>query len=103
MALYMKAEYEDGRGVVVRIGPKTMVACERHFNLSTFEQNRYEHTFWKAWHALREAGQEDREFDEWLDVMDIVRAHVDTPENPIADEAVNPDVDPTQKAPPSDT
>lgn len=100
MGYFNKATYADGREVVVRVGPKSMVAYERQYKVSLLDYSKrsLEGTYWPVWHALRESGQEELEFDDWLGVMDSVSAHLDTPDNPIADEAVNPEPDPTQKA-----
>jgi hypothetical protein len=100
-APYQRVTYVDGREVVVRIGPKSQVAWERHWDASMLDYNRkrtMEQTFWLTWHALCEAGAETREFDEWLAVLDDFKAELDTPDNPVADEAVNQEPDPSRKA-----
>lgn len=106
MAAYMRATYVGGREVVVRVGPKSLVAFERQYQVSMLDYNRVrtlEQTYWPVWHALCEAGEEEREFDDWLGDMERVGAELDTPENPVGDEAVNPEPDPTQKAQLSET
>ena len=103
---YMKVLYEDGRETVVRIGPKTYVALERNFSISAFDYSRnrtMEQTYWLCWHALREAGKEELEFDDFLGVLEGVTSELDTPDNPVGDQAVNPEPDPTQSAQPSGT
>jgi hypothetical protein len=100
---YQRVSYVDGREVVVRVGPMSQVAWERHFNASVFDYGRkrtMEQTYWMTWHALCESNQETREFDDFLRVVDDINAEIDTPANPVADEAVNPEPDPTQKAQP---
>jgi len=106
MASYMRAIYADGHEEVVRVGPKSLVAFERQYSVSILDYNRkrtLEQTYWPVWHALREVGKEDREFDDWLGDMDKVSAEIDTPDNPVGDEAVNPEPDPTRKVQPSET
>lgn len=105
-APYQRVTYRDGREVVVRIGPLSQVAWERHFNTSVLDPMRkrtLEQGFWLTWHALCEANEETREFDDWLRVVDDYKNEIDTPENPVADEAVNPEPDPSRKAQPSGT
>lgn len=99
-APYQRVTYVDGREVVVRIGPKSQVAWERHFQKSMLDyrtSRTIEQNFWLTWHALNEAKEETREFDDWLGVIDEVKAVIDTPENPVGDEAVNPEPDPTRQ------
>jgi hypothetical protein len=102
-APYQRVTYVGGREVVVRIGPKSQVAWERHFDVSFFDRNRkrtLEQNYWLTWHALIEANEETREFDDWLAVVDDYKSELDTPENPVGDEAVNPEPDPSPKAQP---
>lgn len=106
MAAFMRVTYVDGREVVIRVGPKSLVACERHFQVSMLDFGRtrtIEQFYWPAWHALHEAGKEAREFDDWLGDLDSLKNETDTPDNPVGDEAVNPEPDPTQRAQPSGT
>lgn len=100
-AQYQRVTYVDGRQVVVRIGPKSIVAWERHFDASLLDFSRprtMEQNYWLTWHSLTEAKEETREFDDWLEVVDDYKIERDTPDNPVGDEAVNPEPDPTQKA-----
>lgn len=106
MAQYQRVTYVDGRQVVVRIGPKSLVAWERHFKVSflDFRQSKsIEQNYWLTWHSLTEAKEETREFDDWLDIVDNYQSVIDTPDNPVGDEAVNKEPDPTRKAQLSET
>lgn len=99
--MYLEVTYEDGRKETVRVGPKTQVLFERHFNISVFDYARkrtIEQTFFMAWQALEVAGQEPPDFEEFIGLIEDVRPTDDTPENPADDKAVNPEQDPTQKA-----
>lgn len=101
-APYQRVTYTDGRELVVRVGPKSQVAWERHFDMSILDyssrKRTMEQNYWLTWHALVEAGSETREFDDWLGVVNDVKSQTDTPDNPVGDEAVNPEPDPTQRA-----
>lgn len=99
-SIYLKVEYADGSERTVRVGPKAQVLYERRFDDSFFSDARIrvERQFFMAWAALDVAGDEPGEFDDWLGGIEAVRAETDTPNNPVDDRAVNPEVDPTQKA-----
>jgi hypothetical protein len=105
-SVYMRVVYTDGREKVVRIGPKTYVAFERHFSKNAYHLTTgrtMEQTYWLPWHALHEVGEEEREFDDFLSVLEDVTAQRDTPDNPVDEQAVNPEPDPSQTAQPSGT
>jgi hypothetical protein len=103
-SVYMRVTYEDGQSTVVRVGPKTQIAFERHFDVAMFKyERRLEHMYWMCWHALSQTGTEGRGFDDWLTDVDDVTYQIDTPDNPVGDEAVNPEPDPSQKAQPAET
>lgn len=100
-SFYFEVAYADGRKEVVRVGPKAQVLYERHFGTSFWtytEERRVEHLHYMTWQALQVAGQTVPEFDDWIDLVEDVSTKVDTPEDPVDDRAVNPEVDPTQKA-----
>lgn len=101
----MKVTYSDDTEVVVRVSPKAQVQFERHFGKSMFDYGmspRQEENFYLAWLALRDAKRDaPDDFDEWLDLIDDVDPVSDTPANP--NPGVNPETDPTQKAPQPET
>lgn len=103
-SVYMRVTYTDSATAVVRVGPKTQIAFERHFDVAMFNYNRrLEHTYWMCWHALHETKPDTPEFNDWLTDVDDVVYQIDTPDNPVGDEAVNPEPDPSQKAQPAAT
>lgn len=105
-SFYFEVTYTDGRKEVVRVGAKTQVLYEREFGKSFWtytEERRVEHLHWITWRALQDAGQKVAEFDSWMDLVEDLATKVDTPEDPVDDRAVNPEVDPTKKAQQPDT
>jgi hypothetical protein len=64
--------YLDGSKTEVRPSPGDIVRFERHFDMAIagLEQGaRLEHVLFLAWTALRRTGQEERDFEEFLDVV----------------------------------
>lgn len=105
-SIYLKVEYADGRMDTVRVGPKAQVLYERHFGEGFYSYSadpRTEKLYFMAWQSLELAGQKPPEFEEFLDLLEEVTVKRDTPDDPVDDEAVNPEPDPTQKAQPLDT
>ncbi|MGH6693213.1 MAG: hypothetical protein ACREF4_21300, partial [Gammaproteobacteria bacterium] len=58
--------YNDGSTVEGWAGPRAEVEVERRFDIPVEKANRNEHTYVLFWAGLFYAGQEIREFDEWL-------------------------------------
>lgn len=87
MAGKVKVTYTDGREVEVRVGPRAEVEVERKFSIAFHECEAFQHLYYAAWAALHFSGQENAEFDAFLDAIeDIVT--VEAPAEP---------VDPTRK------
>lgn len=100
-SIYFEVTYTDDRKEVVRVGPKAQVLYERHFGTSFWsfgEERRVEQMYFMAWQALECAGKTPAPFDDFLEQVEDVTSKRDTPDDPADDDAVNPEVDPTQKA-----
>jgi hypothetical protein len=70
-AMKFKVIYNDGREVEGWAGPRAEVEIERKFDISADKVSRNEHLYYLFWAGLFYAGQETREFDDWLvDVKD---------------------------------
>lgn len=61
----LRVWYLDEEPVEIRVSPYFQIQAERHFDLPMSSLNRLEHLFWMAWSALKEAGKEPRDFDEF--------------------------------------
>lgn len=58
--------YNDDTTVEGWVGPRAEVEVERKFNIAAGDATHNEHTYFLFWAALHYAGQEKREFDDWL-------------------------------------
>jgi hypothetical protein len=63
--------HADGTKATYDVSPRTIVAFERHFKMglaAAFAKDmKYEHTYWLAWEAERQAGVVVKPFDSWLE------------------------------------
>jgi hypothetical protein len=88
MATKLKVTYLDGRVVEVRTTPRGQIMTERHLKGVT-EQNKLQAAYFLAWLSLKKAGEEEAEYESWLDLIDDV-------EEATPDGEVDEDLDPTQ-------
>lgn len=105
-SIYLRVTYTDEREETVRVGPKAQVLYERNFGEGFFEYSTKPSTeklYFMAWQSLEVAGKKPPPFEDFLDTLEEVTVKRDTPDDPVDDDAVNPEVDPTQKAQRTDT
>lgn len=68
----LKVTYSDGQAVEINAGPRAQVALERNYGITLAEGRAMEHLYYLAWAALHFAGQEPKDFDEFLGRIDDV-------------------------------
>lgn len=75
--LKLKIVKADGTTQVLKVGPRVIVAFERHFKAGygkALEERRMEHFLWLAWESERVAGLTPQPFDEWINQVDDIEA-----------------------------
>lgn len=72
MKLRIAISYADGRREVVPVSAKVEVLTERKFGMALHECRNHEQFYYIGWEALRAAGKESQDFDDFLDhVSDV--------------------------------
>lgn len=88
MALIMlrfRVKYADGKEVEVATRPKELIGFERTYGISLSDAERWEHTAFMAWLCLHNRGQEPRDFDSFVDVIDECEQLEDEAANPTSE------------------
>ena len=84
-AAKLRVTYTDGTKKEALAGPRAQVACERHFKKSIVDignSGSIETIYFLAWAGLHFSGQESRDFEAFLDVLDDVEDAGEEKENP---------------------
>lgn len=92
--MHLKVTYTDGRVLEsVRVTPRAEVAFEDRFNVgmsAAGDDMHMKYLYYLAWAALHYSGQEGKDFDAFIDVLDDV-------------EMAKANADPTKPARPPDS
>ena len=79
MKLTLRIEFSDGTHKDVLVSAADMVAFEDKFNVSIakLDDPRIGWLLYLAWHSEKRKKQTDKEFDEWLELVDSIGATED--------------------------
>lgn len=69
----IKVVYDDGTNITAVVKTKDYVAFERHFGKALTDSNgSVEESLWLAWTAAFRSGQVTKDFDTWLEDVDVI-------------------------------
>ena len=79
MKLTLRIEFADGTHKDVLVSAADMVAFEDKFNVSIakLDDPRIGWLLYLAWHSEKRKKQTDKEFEEWLELVDSIGATED--------------------------